>query len=163
MAATGAPGRRSCGASNARNAAGNIASSPSRRGSPRPLPAIAPASVPRFQNRNTLRPVARNAWWAAAASSCARAIAVDSSITSWACSARLASRPRSTGTSDSPYTPLRAASSSAGASAAAADPPAAITPTVANCDAPVNTSSDIAQVWAGLRPAATDSTPKEMP
>jgi hypothetical protein len=58
---------------------------------------------------------------------------------------------------------LRAASSSAGASAAAADPPAAITPTVANCDAPVNTSSDIAQVWAGLRPAATDSTPKEMP
>jgi hypothetical protein len=35
--------------------------------------------------------------------------------------------------------------------------------TVANRDAPVNTSSDIAQVWAGLRPAATDSTPKEMP
>ena len=33
----------------------------------------------------------------------------------------------------------------------------------ANCDAPVNTSIDITHAWAGLRPAATASTPKETP
>ena len=33
----------------------------------------------------------------------------------------------------------------------------------ANCDAPVNTSIDITQAWAQLRPAATASTPKETP
>ncbi len=38
-------------------------------------------------------------------------------------------------------------------------PPAPTTLTTANCDAPVNTSADIAQVWATLRPAATASTP----
>ena len=44
-----------------------------------------------------------------------------------------------------PYTPLRAASSSAPPSADAVEPPAPITLTAENCDAPVNTSSDITQ------------------
>ena len=57
--------------------------------------------------------------------------------------------------------PLRAASSSAGGRPAAAVPPDATTDTNVNCDAPVNVSSDIAQVWATLNPAATESTPKE--
>ena len=30
-----------------------------------------------------------------------------------------------------------------------------------NCEAPVNVTSDSTQVWATLRPAATDSTPNE--
>ena len=57
--------------------------------------------------------------------------------------------------------PLRAASSTAGGSAAAAVPPTPITDTNMNCDAPVNATSDIAHVWATLKPAATASTPKE--
>jgi hypothetical protein len=55
------------------------------------------------------------------------------------------------------------ASMTAGPIAASAPPPAASTPTNANCDAPVNTSIDITHAWAGLRPAATARTPKEMP
>jgi len=60
-AAVGAPGRRSCGLSSARNAAGNIASMPRSRGSPSPPPASAPASVPAFQHVSTARPVSRKA------------------------------------------------------------------------------------------------------
>ena len=59
--------------------------------------------------------------------------------------------------------PLRAASISAGATAATALPPPAITPTKANCDAPVKTSSDSAIAWATLAPAATASTPNDTP
>ena len=58
---------------------------------------------------------------------------------------------------------MRAASISAGATAAAAPPPPAITPTNANCEAPVNTSSDSAIAWATLAPAATASTPNDTP
>ena len=57
--------------------------------------------------------------------------------------------------------PLRAASSAAGASAAATPPPAPITETNVNCDAPVNATSDMTQVWVTLNPAATDSTPND--
>jgi hypothetical protein len=56
---------------------------------------------------------------------------------------------------------LRAASSTAGGSAAAALPPAPITDTNMNCDAPVKAASDITQVCATLNPVATESTPKE--
>src|SRR5699024_7994038 len=42
-------------------------------------------------------------------------------------------------------------------------PPLSITPMAANCDAPVNTSRDITHAWAGVSPAATASTPKEIP
>ena len=52
---------------------------------------------------------------------------------------------------------------SAGATAAAAFPPLAITPTNANCEAPVKTSSDSAIAWATLAPAATASTPNDTP
>ena len=58
---------------------------------------------------------------------------------------------------------MRAASSSALASAAAGDPPPSITPIAANCDAPVNTSSDMAQAWSTERPDAVASTPNDTP
>ncbi len=64
-----------------------------------------------------------------------------------------------TETSDSPYSALRAASSRAGAIAAAAPPPAPSTPTTANCEAPVKTSTDIAHVFATESPDATARTP----
>src|SRR6187431_1043694 len=57
--------------------------------------------------------------------------------------------------------PLRAASNTAGGSAAAALPPAPITDTNMNCDAPVNATSDITHVCSTLKPAATDSTPND--
>ena len=78
------------------------------------------------------------------------------------CGARAPAGARGcTETSDRPYSALRAASSSAGAIAAATPPPAPSTPTTANCEAPVKTSSDIAQVFATDSPAATASTPYE--
>ena len=40
-------------------------------------------------------------------------------------------------------------------------PPAPITETNVNCDAPVKATSDITQVWATLKPAATDRTPND--
>jgi hypothetical protein len=57
--------------------------------------------------------------------------------------------------------PFRAASSTAGGSAAARPPPAAMSETNVNCEAPVNATSDMTQVWATLNPAATESTPNE--
>ncbi len=42
-------------------------------------------------------------------------------------------------------------------------PPAAATPTNANCEAPVNITSDRAQVWRTESPAATETAPKETP
>ena len=102
IAAATAPSCLSCGASSARNAAGNIASSPYFAGSPSPEPASAPASVPAFQHTNTAAPVSQKAPRAASSSSCARAIAVVSSITSCAVTARRASGPRSSEASDSP-------------------------------------------------------------
>ena len=56
---------------------------------------------------------------------------------------------------------LRAASSSAGASAATGEPPAPITDTNVNCEAPVNATTDITHVCATLKPAATERTPNE--
>ena len=47
-----------------------------------------------------------------------------------------------------PYTPLRAASNIALPSADAVEPPVAITLTALNCEAPVNTSSDITHACA---------------
>ena len=63
----------------------------------------------------------------------------------------------------SPYTPLRAASSSAPPSADAVEPPAAITLTAENCVAPVNTSNEIAHACTTDAPALTAPTPNEMP
>ena len=42
-------------------------------------------------------------------------------------------------------------------------PPAASTPTKANCEAPVNITSESAQVCATERPAATETAPKDTP
>ena len=58
---------------------------------------------------------------------------------------------------------MRTASSSALATAVAAAPPAASTLTAANCEPPVNTSSDIASACASVSPAMTASTPNEIP
>ena len=49
------------------------------------------------------------------------------------------------------------------ATAAVAVPPDATTPMNANCDPPVNMSSDSAMVCARSSPAATDSAPNETP
>ncbi len=62
-----------------------------------------------------------------------------------------------------PYTPLRAANNNAPPSAEPNDPPAPTTLTAENCDAPVNTSNDKAQVWAIDEPAATEPTPNDTP
>ena len=101
-AARGAPGRRSCGLSSARKAAGNIASMPRSRGSPIPPPASAPASVPAFQKSRTERPVNRNAVRARSGESWACAIAVLSSITSCDWSRRARRLPVSTGAKERP-------------------------------------------------------------
>jgi hypothetical protein len=58
---------------------------------------------------------------------------------------------------------LRLPSSSAPATAAAAVPPDARTPTSANCEAPVNSSSDSAQACPTLSPAAVHAAPKDSP
>ncbi len=57
---------------------------------------------------------------------------------------------------------LREPSSNAPMSALVAVPPAAITLVAENCDAPVNTNSDIAIALGTLPPALTHNTPKEM-
>jgi len=58
-------------------------------------------------------------------------------------------------------TPSRA--EEAMAAGAAAGPPAATTPTKANCDPPVNISRLNTQVCQMSRPDATDRAPNEMP
>ena len=49
------------------------------------------------------------------------------------------------------------------ATAASPVPPAPITPTKANCEPPVNMSSERAQVCQTDRPAATPRAPKDTP
>jgi hypothetical protein len=58
---------------------------------------------------------------------------------------------------------LRAPSRRAFPTAAATEPPAAITPTAANWEPPVNTRSDMTHVCATDSPAPTESTPNETP
>ena len=60
-----------------------------------------------------------------------------------------------------PYTLLRAANSAAPPNADAAEPPAPSTLTAENCEAPVNTSSDITHAWATDAPAETAVTPND--
>jgi hypothetical protein len=54
-------------------------------------------------------------------------------------------------------------SSSAGGIAASGEPPAAMTPTNANCDAPVNITTLSSIVWPRLSPELTDTAPKVIP
>ena len=58
---------------------------------------------------------------------------------------------------------FRVPSSSPEIAAKAGFPPEAITPTSANWEAPVKTSSDSAQDCHTSRPAATEMAPKEIP
>jgi hypothetical protein len=58
---------------------------------------------------------------------------------------------------------LRVPSSSAVAAPDSGAPALAITPTSANCEAPVNISSDSRQVCHTSRPAPTDTAPNETP
>jgi hypothetical protein len=58
---------------------------------------------------------------------------------------------------------LRVPSSSAVSVPDSGAPPAASTPTKANWEAPVNTSSDSAQVCSTSSPEATDTAPNETP
>ena len=125
------------------------------------VPASAPSSVPMFQNTYTLPPVIQNAARWAAGSSCATAIAVDSSMVNCAATSRVPRRPGMRRPMVRPYTPLRAASTRAPPTADSADPPAPMTLTAENCDAPVNTSSDSAHVCATEAPALTAPTPND--
>ena len=109
------------------------------------------------RTRRRCRPVTQNAARRCASSSCAAAIAVDSSIVSCAATSRVRKRPFRCGAIARPYTPLRAASSAAPPNADAAEPPAPMTLTAENCDAPVNTSSDI-DARLGDRGAGADAT-----
>ena len=63
----------------------------------------------------------------------------------------------------SPYAALRAARRSPDPTAETGDPPAAHTPTTANCDAPVKTSSGQAHTLTWADPAADASTPNDTP
>ncbi len=143
--------------------AGNAASSPSSAGSLSAPPATAPSRVPAFQHTKMASPEVQKARTWLARSGCAVAIAVDSSMTSCDASSRRPSDPRRIGASARPYTPLRAARSRPLATAAGPLPPPARTPTAANCDAPVNTRSEMAMAWGTVSPLATASTPNETP
>ena len=90
-------------------------------------------------------------------------MAVVSSIVSCAAKSLRPNPPSRRRDIASPYTPLRAANSSAPPNAEPIDPPAPITLTAENCDAPVKTNNDNAQVCKTLEPAATEPTPKEKP
>lgn len=70
---------------------------------------------------------------------------------------------RNQGATTGPYRALRAASRRADPRAAYCVPPAPITLAAAICDAPVNTSSDMAQALATDRPDDRASTPNTMP
>ena len=98
----------------------------------------------------TVSPVAQNASRAARAlAGWAMVIAVVSSITSCAATSRRGRRaPGASAPARSPYNVLRKPSISAVATPDAAAPPAPSTPTSANCDPPVNASTDRA---AGLQ------------
>ena len=90
---------------------------------------------------------------------------MDSSIVNCAAAARRQKPAPITGDIRMPYATLRTPSSDADAMAAgaAATPPAAMTPTKANCEPPVNISRLSTQVCQTSRPAATASAPNEMP
>ncbi len=142
--------------------AGNAASRPYVCGSILD-PATAPISVPRFQKTYTDTPVIQNAVARERRSACDVAIAVDSSMVSWAANNRRANEPSRCRAMVSPYTPLRAASTMALLNADPVVPPLSITLTAVNCDAPVNTNNDIAQACRTEPPADTAPTPNTMP
>ncbi len=149
------------GASRARNAAGGAASRPSAFGSGSAWVASAPISVPRFHRQNRAAPVTQNANRLASGSSRAMAMAVVSSMTSCDANSRRGPLTPRTDESRSPYNALREPSNAAVAAPAQALPPAPMTPMKANWEAPVNMSSDSAQVSSTDSPAVTDRAPND--
>jgi hypothetical protein len=133
------------------------------RGSPIVPPVSAPTSVARFHSTNTDQPVPRKPVRAAGVLSRVTDIAVDSSMSRCAAPARRQPRHPRSGASRRPYNVLRVPSSSPVTAPAIGLPPAPSTPTKANWEAPVKTSSDRAQACSTERPAATEIAPKEMP
>jgi len=94
---------------------------------------------------------------------CASATPVDSSIVRWAprnlrhpCSLRIGARR-------SPYRPFRVPSRVEVAIALIGVPPAAITPTTANCEAPEKSRSESRQVCRTEKFAATAAAPNALP
>src|SRR5437868_13052615 len=153
---------RSRGARRARNAAGGAASRPSTFGFENAWAATAPPRVPRFQRMKRAAPVAQNANRLKLGSSRAIAIAVVSSITKCAAMTRRRPRTPSKDESRNPKSAFREPSSAAAAAPAHTLPPPPITPTSANCEAPVNTSTDSAHVWSTDNPAALEIAPNEI-
>jgi hypothetical protein len=68
-----------------------------------------------------------------------------------------------TGANRNPYNIFRIPKSEAVVTALTTDPPAPITPTRANCDAPEKVRSEIRQLCKTLKPAATLAAPKANP
>src|SRR3954451_22186669 len=124
-------------------------------------PANAPTSVPAFHRTKTDAPVAQYATRASGSVGWAMAIAVLSSSRICAAASRRRPRTLSMGASRSPYRPFRNPSIAAVAAPANGFPPAPTTPIRANCDAPVNMSTDRADVCRMDRPAATDRAPND--
>src|SRR5207237_935365 len=84
-------------------------------------------------------------------------------IATTAAASAIASGPRARSRdSRSPYIALREPSSAAVAAPAHTLPPAPITPTRANWEAPVNMRTDKAHVWSSGSPAAVEIAPKEI-
>ena len=127
-------------------------------------PMSAPPRVPMFQLAYKMGADTQNAVRRTVSSCSAATSAVVSSMTHCAPSKRTGSELlRKTGANANPYTALRLASRTAPPNALAALPPDARTLTADICDAPVKTNNDITHACATDAPAATASTPNDIP
>ncbi len=139
---------------------------PARRRADRPA-SCRPAPRRAWRGSTARTPTTR--WTGSPARACSRVvrvsvIAVDSSITRWAAAARRAAAPvdasgRPSGRRACCGCPAAAPTGRRTAGL----PPEPITPTRANCEAPVNTSSESAHDCQTSSPLATEIAPKEMP
>ena len=90
-------------------------------------------------------------------------MAVVSSITKWAATSLGSTESGRFLRTTDPYNALRVANSRADPTAAPPVPPSSITPTAANCEAPVNTRADITTMRGKSKPAASANTPNVTP
>ena len=135
------------GASSARNAAGAAASSPSARGSSSRSPASAPSSVARFQHDEH-----GGAGGPEPEPGLGRGVAPDGHRRALVDHELRGERRAGAGTARAAARRARCARRAAARCATAATAPPPISPTNANCDAPVNISSDSAHACGTDRP-----------
>src|ERR1700693_1306285 len=84
-------------------------------------------------------------------------------MVTWAITRRRQPEGRSSALMRAPYRPLRTPSSSAVPTAEKYEPPAPMTLTSANCDAPENKTSESKQTWIRFRCASTATAPNDNP